>query len=61
MREQRWLEHFEGWGKAGSLQTSLQRAHLALPALIHSAVRKQKQKQKLGGTLACIPDILKIK
>lgn len=56
--------HFGGWEEAGSPQRSLQAAHLALPFLIHSAVRKQKQKQGLGGyigTLACIPDILKIK
>lgn len=56
--------HFGGWEEAGSPHRSLQIAHLALPFLIHSAVRKQKQKWGLGeyiGMLACIPNISKIK
>lgn len=35
--------HFEGWEEADSPQRSLQAAHLVLPSLILSAIRKQKQ------------------
>lgn len=48
----------EGWEEAGSPQRSLQAARLALPSLIHSAVRKKKQNWGLGGYIGTlIPNI----
>lgn len=55
-RERGWLA--QAGGEAGSPQRSLRAAHLALPSLLYSPVRKQNQKLGLGGyigTLACNP------